>query len=376
VRSVFIGHGDSDKVASFNPFTKVYDEVWVAGRAGRERYLRAMVGVQDSAIHEVGRPQLAELRTARPRDASGVRTVLYAPTWEGWTEDPFTSSLMSIGPTLVSAILAAGPGVRLVYKPHPFTGTRNPKALQAHRAVVELIEQANGGRPGRLEAPAPAPAVPEPVAGRHRIARADEASESRDAGHPAAGTSATEQARLRERYQEAWWAGTEPTTHRVIDDPAITLYSCFNQADLMVADISSVVADFVQTQKPYAVTNGWNHPAEEFRALYPTAAAGYLIGRSCAEVPALLELLQDPAADVMVARRRELKSRLLGPDQPSSTELFHAAVDRLAEEAAGHPVFNGLDADIDDEAVRAMDDGGEPAAGEAVGPAEADLPSR
>ena len=31
VKHVFIGHGESDKVASVNPFTKVYDEIWVAG---------------------------------------------------------------------------------------------------------------------------------------------------------------------------------------------------------------------------------------------------------------------------------------------------------------------------------------------------------
>lgn len=44
LRSAFIGHGDSDKEASFNPFSRVYDEVWVAGPAGRDRYRRARVG--------------------------------------------------------------------------------------------------------------------------------------------------------------------------------------------------------------------------------------------------------------------------------------------------------------------------------------------
>ena len=29
--TAFIGHGDSDKQASSNPFVKVYDELWVAG---------------------------------------------------------------------------------------------------------------------------------------------------------------------------------------------------------------------------------------------------------------------------------------------------------------------------------------------------------
>ena len=44
LRSAFIGHGDSDKSASANLFSKVYDEIWVAGQAGKDRYLRAGVG--------------------------------------------------------------------------------------------------------------------------------------------------------------------------------------------------------------------------------------------------------------------------------------------------------------------------------------------
>src|SRR6266702_942321 len=64
VGHVFIGHGDSDKAASVNPFSKAYDEVWVAGKAGRDRYLRAQVGVRDEDIIEVGRPQLTGIRTA------------------------------------------------------------------------------------------------------------------------------------------------------------------------------------------------------------------------------------------------------------------------------------------------------------------------
>ena len=62
MKHVFIGHGDSDKAASVNPFSKAYDEVWVAGRAGRDRYAIADVGVRDEDIVEVGRPQLAPIR--------------------------------------------------------------------------------------------------------------------------------------------------------------------------------------------------------------------------------------------------------------------------------------------------------------------------
>src|SRR5699024_3013673 len=43
VFDVFIGHGDSDKAGSVNPLSKIYDEIWVAGPAGRDRYLHAGV---------------------------------------------------------------------------------------------------------------------------------------------------------------------------------------------------------------------------------------------------------------------------------------------------------------------------------------------
>src|SRR3954470_3540473 len=84
IRHVFIGHGDSDKQASVNPFSKVYDEVWVAGTAGRERWARANVGVRDESVREVGRPQLDPIQVAAGTGGKEVRRVLYAPTWEGW----------------------------------------------------------------------------------------------------------------------------------------------------------------------------------------------------------------------------------------------------------------------------------------------------
>ena len=36
VAHVFVGHGDSDKAASSNPFVRVYNQEWVAGQAGRD----------------------------------------------------------------------------------------------------------------------------------------------------------------------------------------------------------------------------------------------------------------------------------------------------------------------------------------------------
>jgi hypothetical protein len=141
--SAFIGHGDSDKTASFNPATKVYDEVWVAGEAGRQRYVRARVGVRTEDIVLVGRPQLDGIEEARPRPAGAPFTVLYAPTWESWVDDPYATSIMTLGPTLVRTLLAT-PGVRVVFKPHPLTGTVNKAASAASEEITALIAAAGG----------------------------------------------------------------------------------------------------------------------------------------------------------------------------------------------------------------------------------------
>jgi hypothetical protein len=133
-RSVFVGHGDSDKPDSVNPFARVYDEVWVAGPLGRRRYAFAGVGVEDSAIVEIGRPQVDPTDLGRPE----VPTIVYAPTWEGWGDDPHHSSLAHIGPALVET-LSARTDVRVRYRPHPLTGRRNPALRAAHQQIVELV---------------------------------------------------------------------------------------------------------------------------------------------------------------------------------------------------------------------------------------------
>ncbi|MGI8677839.1 MAG: CDP-glycerol glycerophosphotransferase family protein [Jatrophihabitans sp.] len=140
MKSAFIGHGDSDKTASFNPATKVYDEVWVAGDAGRERYLRAQVGVRDDEIVLVGRPQLDAIHEASGPPGDPF-TVLYAPTWEGWTDDRYATSLVTFGRAIVSTLLATD-GVRVVYKPHPLTGTVDPETAAADKDIAAMITAA------------------------------------------------------------------------------------------------------------------------------------------------------------------------------------------------------------------------------------------
>jgi hypothetical protein len=335
MKHVFIGHGDSDKQASFNPFSRVYDEVWVAGTAARERYARARVGVIDKAVVEVGRPQLDSIETACGGHGDGRFTVLYAPTWEGWTADLHHTSVVLMGRRIVQTLLEASPPVRIIYKPHPLTGTRDQSVARANNEIIAMIEAVNSKqrRLGRRDAGVAADLrrIEKELASLTALRNPDEAMTSRD--------SAGSGAELVERVDDAvqswhqlYWASRPPGTHQVVVGSRPSLYECFNQADFLIADISSVVSDFIESQKPHAVTNSADLPEDQFRERYLTAGAAYILPPDCESLP---DIIAKAAAgdDVLAERRRTLKAYLLGPDQPPSFDRFNAAVNRLAASA-------------------------------------------
>jgi hypothetical protein len=286
-----------------------------------------------------------------------VFTVLYAPTWEGWLADECQTSLMAMGPGIIRALLAHEPRLRVVYKPHPLTGTRDPRAARAHQRIVALIEQANrqrdAGGPGapeqreagrlaaaadlaRIEARLSGLAGGAPAEGWAAWLRpqADEAALSRDSRPGTDGDAEWQQ--LTDEWHAAYWRSQEPGRHRVVTGPLPTLYDCFDHADLLISDISSVVADFIASGKPYAVTNPDGRDEAEFRAEFPTAAAAYLLDAGCTALPDVIAQATGPGPDRLAGARRELKGYLLGPDHPDALTRFNDAVEALATRA-GHP---------------------------------------
>lgn len=341
IKHAFINHGESDKLSSCNPYAKAYDEVWVAGPAARERYQLADIGVDDRDVVEVGRPQLAPIRPyAGPPAAGGPTTVLYAPTWEGWTDDPGNTSIILAGENIVRALLA-DPGVRLLYKPHPMTGSVDPRAAAADERIRRLIAEANARRSA---APGPRPGPEAAAELARRTAELDELTttafrasademermllQSAPEGGRAAAVAAATAA-----WEEAYWAAFPAWEHLVITGPRPALYACFNRADLLISDVSSVVSDWLSSEKPYAVTNTTGLPEEEFRAGYPTVRAAVILTPDAAGVPGLLESVRDPGGDGLAAARAELKAHLLGPAEPPSIVRFDRAVLALCAEA-------------------------------------------
>jgi hypothetical protein len=263
--SAFIGHGDSDKSASINPFAKVYDELWVAGEAGASRWRRAGVGVHEDQLVLVGRPQIAAVEHRASRTASARPTLLYAPTWEGWNSAQDYCSVSPIGVQLIQAALAHPAQIRVIYKPHPMLGRRDPKVLTAHHRIVRLVSQAAGDG--------------------HEVVTA---------GRP--------------------------------------LFECFNDSDALATDISSVVSDYLASEKPYAVFNFSLTDPDAFTAAYPTASAGYLLGRDGSGISTFLDLVAG-GADPQQSARAALATRQLGPPERRTREPFQQAVTALSARA-------------------------------------------
>ncbi|MEV6017555.1 MULTISPECIES: hypothetical protein [unclassified Streptomyces] len=332
-KHVFIGHGDSDKLASSNRVSKVYDEIWVAGRAGRDRYQRVRHAISDSAIVEVGRPQLSPIRLHTDHVPGPLPVVLYAPTWEGWSDDDCHTSLIPMGVPLIERLLTEN--VRIIYKPHPLTGKRSAQAAEADRTIRELLRADNERRdPARAEAAALAvrPRLQEIRARLDELAgrlRGDAAEQMRQARVPDR-AGAAEWQDLRAEWHRVFWESRGADRHNVILGQLPNLYECFNQADILISDVSSVVADFVAGLKPYVLTNARDLPDEEFRAAYTTAGGAYLLDRDCTRLPEILDSVRAPHTDPMVLERRVLKEYVLGADRPSSMERFNSAVNALA----------------------------------------------
>jgi hypothetical protein len=256
LRHVHLGHGDSEKPSSYSAFTAIYDQIFVAGPAGAQRYADHGVLIPAEKFLVIGRPQLVGVLE---RASGPVRpaTVLYAPTWRGSISDMQLSSLDQ-GAAIVGALIAAGATV--IFRPHPLS-YRDATSRVLIRQIDELLGAAAGGHLASRQA------------------------------------------------------------------AALTAFECMNRSTAMVADNSSLVPDYLFTDKPFVLC-------------LPSSSAP-VAGTRLADAAIPLVLGSDPAAavarllgaDELADERAAVRAYYLG-DSALSTDLttFDAAV-RAALEA-------------------------------------------
>ncbi|MEX2972618.1 hypothetical protein [Streptomyces sp. C184] len=337
IKHAFTNHGESDKLSSCNPYAKAYDEVWVAGPAARDRYQLADIGVEDKDVIEVGRPQLAPIQPYAGAPAGRPATVLYAPTWEGWDGNPGNTSVILAGENIVRELLA-DENVRLLYKPHPMTGSVDPRAGAANSRIQAMIAEANAGRSGARPGPEAAAELARRTEELDALTTsafrksADELERMRLQGTPQEGRAAAVDAAVT-AWEAAYWNSFPQWEHRIITTARPGIFSCFNEADVLISDVSSVVSDYLTSEKPYAVANTSGMSEDDFRANFPTVRAATILTPDASGVAGLLDAVRNPEQDTLAAERAELKEHLLGPSDPPSSVRFNQAALALGTKA-------------------------------------------
>ncbi|MET0820427.1 MAG: CDP-glycerol glycerophosphotransferase family protein [Aeromicrobium sp.] len=247
VTHVWLGHGDSDKPASVFARHADYDLLVVSGIAAIERYENAGVHIPREKFVILGRPQVHEIEAATGPIADVERpVVLYAPTWQGKRRRVNFSSLRQ-GAEIVEALIESGADV--IFRPHPLSKRHHRLEHFVRRTDHVLDWDTNN-----LDTP-----------GRHFYG---------------------------ELPNDVW-----------------TLNECMNRADALVSDVSSVVSDWLQSGKPYAMV-ATRMPVDEFRERFSVARGAYVVP---ADLQGAREILGDMLGeDSMAPTRDELRRRVLG----------------------------------------------------------------
>jgi len=137
---IHVNHGESDKISMVSNQSKAYDKVFVAGAAAKDRYLSAVAWVDENKLIPVGRPQL-DLETQPILDKSSLKTITYAPTWEGEDEANNYTSMDCYGMAIIDAALQQ-PNCRVVYKPHPrILDSKDPLINNAHKYITQRLSR-------------------------------------------------------------------------------------------------------------------------------------------------------------------------------------------------------------------------------------------
>jgi hypothetical protein len=90
-----------------------------------------------------------------------------------------------------------------------------------------------------------------------------------------------------------------------------SILDTFNQVDALISDVSSVIPDFLYSEKPFVVTSmDVEMTTEEFLADFPLARAGYVLASDLSNLDVVLKqfLTEDPASQL----RRKVKTYYLG----------------------------------------------------------------
>ncbi len=253
-----LNHGDSDKVPSHNPVFRMYDKNFVAGQAAIDRFAANGVKMPAEMFAIVGRPQVEDVAIATEPISSIANPRVLYAPTWAGFNADSNYSSLLVGYDIVKALVARGCSV--VFRPHPYS-RRSPEMDHECERIRTLLadDRIAGGRPHVF--------------------------------------------------------GPEAETKMSVVD-------CFNASDVMVSDVSSVVADYLYSEKPFAMV-AVSTPAATFTDSFPLGRASYVIDAYGGRVRGLDAALDDLLGrDPLDTTRRDLKKYYLG-DIPAEQYAQH-----------------------------------------------------
>lgn len=240
-----LNHGDSDKAPSFNPVMRMYDRNFVAGQAAVDRFAANGIEVRDEFFTIVGRPQVADVRISDPQVPADTQQTVLYAPTWVGFMADSNYSSLPVGPRIITTLIEHG--VRVVFRPHPHS-RKIPALAAACDSIIMLL-------------------------------KADQ--EKTGTAHVYGQTAEVD----------------------------MTIFDCFNASDAMVSDVSSVVPDYLYSEKPLALV-AMNSTYDDFMAENPIATAAYVIDQELTNLePILSDFL---GADSMGTERRRVKGHYLG----------------------------------------------------------------
>jgi hypothetical protein len=127
-------HGDSDKHSSFNRLFGAYDYMIVADRNSMQRYMNVNTQLPPDQFITIGNSVIEGVTNER---RSVIQNVLFAPTFEGYSDSANFSSLKRIGDEIIKLKKS---GFNLLFRPHPGTGKRITSLKEISKKIMPLAE--------------------------------------------------------------------------------------------------------------------------------------------------------------------------------------------------------------------------------------------
>lgn len=262
-----LNHGESDKAPSFNPMFRIYDYDFVAGQAAIDRFAANGVWMPDHMFSIVGRPQVENITIPAERERLPKNPTVLYAPTWSGFNSDSNYSSMPIAPVVVKALLSHAATV--IFRPHPYV--YRDVGYRANCAEVMAMLRNDAA-----------------LTGRNHV------------------------------YGEQAERG-------------LSLVECFNLADAMISDVSSVVGDFLFSEKPLAMISP-HGDVEQFTTEFPMARAAYIIDANGLDVRNIDDTLNDMLElDSKRRERMELKSYYLGdiPAKGYADVFVNEALEKL-----------------------------------------------